>query len=97
MRPGARAEINVPDLEPGRMYQGLRVHGDFHIHPSPRPRDEFGVYHSRPSNGDLDMTRKMRLPGNSYIIDNAAVVSMRFTGIYVKVNVIGTRDEILGR
>ena len=90
--PGTRSEIIVPPLGDGNMFKGLWVQGDFHVHPSPRPIDEFGVRrHLAPSDGDLRQTKRFNLPGNSYVIDNVNVYWMNRSGSW---DIVGRSEDV---
>lgn len=74
------------------MFKGLWVQGDFHVHPSPRPIDEFGVRrHLAPSDGDLRQTKRFNLPGNSYVIDNVNVYWMNRSGSW---DIVGRSEDV---
>ena len=92
---GGRHEIAVPRLPADGMYQGLNVKGDFHIHPSPRPVDEFGTsWRSAPSQRDLIQTKSMGYSGHSYIIDNRSVYWVNSRGSW---GVVGSHQKIFPR
>ncbi|SDQ92661.1 FG-GAP-like repeat-containing protein [Pseudoxanthomonas sp. CF125] len=89
-----RSEITPPVMEAGNIYKGLRVMGEWHIHPNPRPVDEFGVrWISKPSGSDIRTVINANYSGASYIIDNQSVIRMSNTGTW---NILDTHDAIFG-
>lgn len=91
---GTRDGMGSLPLMPGGVYNGLRVEGMFHIHPNPRPIDEFGVVRSSaPSGGDFGVIKGAGFPGRSYIIDNMNVI-YQTRGSW---GIIGTREDVLGK
>lgn len=68
--------------------------GEAHIHPNPRPVDEFGQrWYSAPSKSDIGGISSRNYAGNSYIIDNLFVIRV---GRFGRWDIIGTHEEVLG-
>jgi hypothetical protein len=69
-----RDNINPPDLPANMIYQGLRVLGEAHVHPSPLV-DEYGVvWNLAPSRSDFIGIKAARYSRDSYVIDREGLM-----------------------
>lgn len=88
-----KIHITPPEREKDGSYMGLRVMGELHTHPNPRPVDEFGVrWYSQASASDWEKIRDSHYAGNSYIIDNKTVIQVFNTGKWF---ILGEHNDVL--
>ena len=66
--PGGNAQIRVPKIDSTKMYEGLRVTGEFHTHPKPHPDYQSFTPDIGSKIGDVGGIMSMKYTGLSFVI-----------------------------
>jgi len=67
-KPGSTAQIKVPMLDKTKMYEGLRVTGEFHTHPKPHPGYQSFSPDYGTEKGDISAIMSMNYSGLSFVV-----------------------------